>query len=161
VANDLGPDRKLDDGRGGIWAAEFESSVWACAVVVVQELLDHCLQMVRAEDQEVVEQLVAAGGHEPLRDRVRARRAEWQAHNLRAFGPEDLIEVGGELGVAVAKEELGLQGTILEFPGQVPSLLSDPLAGGISGDAGEVDLATLAFDEDEDVEALKPGGIKP
>jgi hypothetical protein len=57
-----------------------------------------------------------------------------------------LIEAGGELGVAVAKEELGLEGAILEFRGQVPSVLSDPLGGGISGNAGEVDLATLEFE---------------
>ena len=55
-------------------------------------------------------------------------------------GAEDLIEAGGELGVTVAEEELGLEGAILEFPGQVPSLLSDPLAGGVGGDAAEVDL---------------------
>ena len=38
MANDLGPDRKLDDGRGGIWVAEFEASVWACAVPDVPTL---------------------------------------------------------------------------------------------------------------------------
>jgi hypothetical protein len=72
---------------------------------------------------------------------------------------EDLIEADGELGVAVPEQELGLEGTVLKPPGQVPSLLGHPLAGRTGGDAGEMDLAAGDLDEEEDVETLEPGSL--
>jgi hypothetical protein len=58
-----------------------------------------------------------------------ARGDRKQLHDFDAFQTEDLIEADGELAVAVAQQELGLEGAVLKPPGQVPSLLGYPLAG--------------------------------
>src|SRR5215470_17425432 len=131
-------------------AALVEAWVGARLVIVDQELLDHGLQVAGAEDEQVIEHLSPAGADEPFADRVRPRGREGQLHDFDAFRTEDLIEADGELAVAVAEQELGLEGTFLKPPGQVPSLLGYPLAGRVGGDAGEVDLAAGNLDEEED-----------
>jgi hypothetical protein len=67
----------------------FETLVRACLVIVDQELLDHCLQVASAEDEQVVEQLPAGGKDEPLRDRVRPRCPVRQPQDFHALGAED------------------------------------------------------------------------
>jgi len=54
--------------------------------------------------------------HEPLRDRVRPRGPVGQPHDFHSLGAEDLIEAFGELAVAIAEQELGLQRSVLELP---------------------------------------------
>jgi len=87
------------------------------------------LQVAGAEDEQVIEHLWPAGADEPFADRVRPRGPEVQLHDFDAFRTEDLIEADAELGVAVPEQEPGLEGAVLKPPGQVPSLLSYPLAG--------------------------------
>jgi len=112
-----------------------------------------------AEYRQVVKHLSTTGADEPFRDRVRPRGPVPQPQDFNAFRAEDLVEAGSELGVPIAEQELGRQRPILELPGQVPGLLGDPLAGGVGGDAAEVDLAASDLDEKQDVEALEPGGL--
>jgi hypothetical protein len=141
VTDDLATRGQGEDGRNRIWASLFDPLVGASVVVVGQELLDHPFQVAGAEDQQVVEQLSASGKDEPLRDRVRPRRPVGQPQDFHALGAEDLIESGGELGIAVTEQELGLHGAVLHLPGQVPGLLGHPLASRTGADAAEVDLA--------------------
>jgi len=89
-----------------------------------------------------------------------AGRSVWQPHDGHAFGAEDLIEAGGELGVSIVEEIAGLEGAVLQLPGQVAGLLLHPLTGGVGGDAGEMDLAAGDLDEEEDVEALEPDALE-
>ena len=86
----------------------------------------------------MIKHFAPAGPDEPFADRVRPRGPEGQPHDFHAFGVEDLVEAGGELGVAVAEQEAGLESAVLKPPGQVPSLLGHPLPGRVGGDAGEV-----------------------
>jgi len=55
-------------------AALFQTLVWACLVIVDEELLDHRLQVAGGENQQVVEQLPAGCENEPLCDRVGVSR---------------------------------------------------------------------------------------
>ena len=89
----------------------------------------------------------------------RPRRPVRQPQDFRAFGAEDLIESGGELAVAIAEQQLGLHGAVLELQGQVPGPLGHPLAGRTGRDAAEVDLAAGELNKKEDVEALEPGRV--
>ena len=58
MADDQGACGRWHGGRNQRFgAAQFEATVRSRMVVVVQELLDHCLQVAAAEDQQVVEQL--------------------------------------------------------------------------------------------------------
>ena len=90
-----------DVGLSGSWATLVEALVRTRLVVVDQELLDHSLQVAGAKDEQVIEHLSPAGADEPFADRVRLRGPEGQLHDFDAFRTEDLIEVNGELGVAV------------------------------------------------------------
>jgi len=72
---------------------------------------------------------------------------------------EDLIEGSGELAVAVAEQELCLQRSVLQPPGQIPGLLRRPLPSRVVGDAGEVDRAAGDLNEEEGVEALEPDAL--
>src|SRR6266545_122577 len=81
-----------------------------------------------------------------FRDGIRSRRPIGQTDDLDALAAEDLVECGGELGVAVAEQEPGAQLAILQLPGQIPSLLSHPLAGGVEGASGEVNAAAAEVD---------------
>jgi len=121
-------------------------------MVVLDESGEHALQVASAEDQEVVQTLLAGSAYEPLGDGVGPRGTVGEAHDLHALGAEDLIECGGELGVAIMEQELRREGAVLELPGQVPRLLGHPLGGRVVGAAGEVDAAAADLDEEEDVE---------
>jgi hypothetical protein len=88
--------------------------------VVVDEFLQHALQMSPTKDQQVIQALSPRRPHPALGERVRPRRSCRCAHHLHAFAPEHLIEAGVELGVPVADQEPGGQLSILQLPGQVP-----------------------------------------
>jgi hypothetical protein len=75
---------RQDRGR----AALFETLVRACLVIVDQELLDHRLQVVGTQDQQVVEQLPVGSKNEPFRDRVRPRRPVGQPQDFPTVGAE-------------------------------------------------------------------------
>ena len=80
-------------------------------------------------------------------------------HHRDTIGPEDLIEGGDELAVAVPDEDLWLELTVRNAPGQVAGLLRDPVAVGVIGAAGQVHPAGGQLDEEEDVEAAEQDGI--
>jgi hypothetical protein len=71
---------------------------------------------------------------------------------------EDLVERGGELGVAIPEQELEREAAVLDLPGEVACLLHDPCAGRMVGAAGEVNAAA-DLDEEEDVELGQPDGV--
>lgn len=78
---------------------------------------------------------------------------------MDALAAEDVVEGGGELGIAVAEQEPGAQLAVLQLPGQVPSLLGHPLAGRVECAAGDVDAAAAELDEEEDVEPGQPDRV--
>jgi len=51
-------------------------------------------------------------------------------NHLHALASEDLVEVGCELGVAIAKQVAGPDLAVLKEPGQLPGLLDHSGAGG-------------------------------
>ena len=117
------------------------------------------MKVASAEDEKVIEQLSTCCADEPFADGVGAGRSVWQTHDGHAFGAEDLVEAGGELGVSIVEEIAGLEDAVLQLPGQVAGLLGHPLAGGVGGDAGKMDLAAGELYKEEDVQALEPDGI--
>ncbi len=50
-------------------------------------------------------------------------------------------------------------GALAEVHEQVAGLLGDPVAGGVSGDLGEVDLAAVVLDHEENAEAVQEDGV--
>jgi hypothetical protein len=54
--------------------------------------------------------------HPPLGEGVRPRDPRRCFHNLHALGPQDLIELSGELGIAVADQDPGRDRQVVEMP---------------------------------------------
>lgn len=75
------------------------------AVVMVDVNVEHALEVSSAEDQDSVETFTPDGADEALGVRVRPRRSYWCADHLDPFAPEDLVEDGGVLAVAITNQE--------------------------------------------------------
>jgi hypothetical protein len=74
-------------------------------VVVIDEDVEHVLEVAAVEDQEPVEAFSAGGADEALGDRVRAWRPDRRLDDSDVDGGEDGVEGRGELGVPVSDEE--------------------------------------------------------
>ena len=61
--------------------------------------------MTPGEHEQVVEAVLSDGAHPAFGERVRLRGAHRGEDGLGADRGEDVVEAGGELGVAVADEE--------------------------------------------------------
>ena len=120
----------------------------AVAVVMLDELVDHGVEVTPAEDQHAIEALPADSADEALGEGVGTRRPDRRADDPNALGAEDLVEAGRELGVPVADEEIDRLRTLGEFIGQVPGLLDHPGTSWMSGDSGHVDLSGVELDEE-------------
>jgi hypothetical protein len=79
--------------------------VRAVLVVVLRVDVRDALEVTTAEDQEPVEALVAQALDPALGVRLRSWRSHRRLDYADAFAAEDLVEVRGELAVAVADQE--------------------------------------------------------
>jgi hypothetical protein len=86
-------------------------------------------------------------------DGVGSWRSDRSADDADVGVGEDRVEGGGELAVPVADQEPELLGLVAKVHQQVTGLLSDPGAGGVGGDPGDVDAAAAVLDHDQQVEA--------
>ena len=87
--------------------------------------------------------------NESLGECVRSWRSNGCLDDSDALGAEHLVETGGELRISVTDKELGCSGAFGKTRGEVASLLDDPLACWVGGDAGEVDPSSVEFDEEQ------------
>jgi hypothetical protein len=70
--------------------------------VVVDDVVDqHVLQMTATKDQHPVQTLSTHRANEALGECVGSWSPDWGADDADTFGPEDLVEARGELGVSV------------------------------------------------------------
>jgi hypothetical protein len=90
---------------GAIGGWRPRARVWALAVVVIDVDAQNMLELASSEDQQPVQAFGPCGPHEALGVSVGLRRAERRLDNVDAFRAEDLVEAGGELGVAIADQE--------------------------------------------------------
>ena len=65
-----------------------------------------CVEMTPSEDEHPVETLAPYGADHALADRVGPRCPDGGVNDPSVLGSEDCVEGGGELGVAIADEEL-------------------------------------------------------
>jgi hypothetical protein len=92
----------------------------------LHELGEDVLEVAPAKNQEVVEALAPDGADPAFGERVRARAPVGSPGYPDGLTPEDLVERGGELGVAITQQELDREPALLNFPGEVACLLGDP-----------------------------------
>ena len=152
-------------GRPGTWRvagrgrALVQGSVRAVGVEVLDVLAQNDVEVAWSGDQKVVEAFPAQGADEPFRDRVRPRCPDWGANDADVGTGEHGVERGGELAVPVADQKPEPIGAVAELHQQVASLLGDPVPCGVGGDPGEVHVAAVVLDHDEDVEAAQEDGV--
>ena len=106
-----------------------QGAVGPVCVVVIDELAEHVLEVATVQDDEPVEAFSADGADEALGNCVRLRRSHGGVDDLDAFAGEDGIEVARVLGVAISDQEAETRRLLLERPGELACLLSDPGAG--------------------------------
>jgi hypothetical protein len=101
-------------------------AVRSMLVVMPRVGSDDVLEMAAAEDQEVVEAFATEAADPALGVRSRPGRPHRRLDYPDAFGAEDLIEVAGELAVAVTDKEPRLDALGFELHEQVARLLGHP-----------------------------------
>jgi len=78
-------------------------------------------------DQGLVEEFASAAADPAFHDRVRAGRSDRAAQDPDPGTGQDLVEGSGELGVAVAEQELDRLDVFVEVHEEVPGHLRDPV----------------------------------
>jgi hypothetical protein len=97
------------------------------AVVMLDVLVKDDFEMSTTEDEDPVETFSSYRADEALSEGVGTGRSNRSPDDPDAPGEEDLVEAGGELGVAISDQEPDGPGTVGELIGQVPSLLEPML----------------------------------
>ena len=96
-------------------------------LVVVQRVgREDVLEVAAADDQDPVEAFAAHAADPALGVRPRPRCAHRRLDHADAFGAEDLVEVTGELAVAVADQKPRPDIFVVELHQQVARLLGHP-----------------------------------
>ena len=119
-------------------------------VVMADERVNQVTKVLLAEDNEMVQTFPFHGLHKSLGVSVHVGTARLSTHGLDAVGFEDLVELGGELRIAVADEMIGGPGAIAGDHRKVPCLLSHPDAVRIGSHAGNEYAARADVDEEQD-----------
>jgi hypothetical protein len=89
----------------------------------------------------------------PLGIAIRARGPRRDLDHLHALVSEDLVEGGGELGVAVPDEETEGAGPVAEVHEQVAGLLRGPRADRAGGYAEDMHAPGRHLHDEQDVQA--------
>ena len=94
--------------------------------------------------------------HPSLSKSIGIWRSNGRWNHADMLGLEDLVEDSGELLVIVVQQAVGLGPGFLQFPDNLPGLLSHPPAIRIAGDAGQVYTSCAQFDKEEHVNRSQP-----
>ena len=105
-----------------------------------------------AKDEHPIQAFSASTLHPSLGECVRRGRPRGSLHHFDGFRPEDLVEGGDELAVAVTDEDLRRQLAVSDPLGQVARLLSHPVSVRVARTPGQEYAAGGQIDEEEHVE---------
>jgi hypothetical protein len=146
----------LDSFVGCSWLGErrplTERAVRPVRVVVLDVDEQYAFEVAAPEDQQPVETFTADAPDPPLSMRPRLRRSHWRLDHSDSGGAEDLVEVAGELAVAITDHKPRLDPLVVDVHEQVARLLGHPCAVGIRRDPGEVHTTSRQLNEEQDVE---------
>ena len=158
---------KIDDVRHWLDVARrvsargppLEGAVRPVLVVMQDVGREDVLELAAAEDQQPVEALAAQCPDPAFGVRPRLRRPYRRLDHPDTLGAEHLVEVAGELAVAVADEKPRTDALVIEVHGQVARPLGHPAAVRVRRNPGDVDAARRELEEEQDVEALQEEGV--
>jgi len=109
-----------------------------------------CFEVAAAEDERPVEAFAPDGVDCALTDGVGPGCSPGGHDDPGALGSEEGVEGGGELGAAIADEELDLPRLLGELHREVAGLLGDPAGDWVRCDAGDPHETRVVVDEHED-----------
>ena len=138
---------------------EVKAAMRSAPVVVRDVLGKDSLKVMPRDDEQVIEAVLSDGAHPSLGEGVRVRGADRGEDALGVDRGEDLVEAGGEFGIAVTDEEAHPLAGLLERGTEVAGDLGHPRAVGVGRDAEEVDDAPFHFDHEQYVVAAEQHGI--
>src|SRR5207248_2306600 len=123
-------------------------------LVVVQGVgREDVLEVAAADDQEPVEALASDAADPALGVCPRLWRPHRRLDYTDAFGAEDLVELAGELTVAVTDEVARAGSLVVELHQQVARLLAHPRPIRVGRDPANAHPPSRQLDEAQDVEA--------
>ena len=91
---------------------------------------------------------MAEGEDDPFTVRVHSSCPGRSLQDADLFGLEDGVESGGVFAVSVAQQKPHRSHLGTELGGEIPRLLSGPVAGGAGGHAGDMQPSGGVFKED-------------
>jgi hypothetical protein len=133
--------------------------MWPVAVVVIDILAEDVMEVPSADEEDAVGALAPGAGDPPLADRIRTRCLDRRGDDPYVGRGEDRVERVGVLGISVSDQELQAVGPLTGVHEDVPGLLDRPRGGGMGGDAGQVDAATVVLDAEQHVEPAQEDGV--
>src|SRR5205823_13599041 len=144
---------------GGVGRAQLERSVRTLAVVMVDVLAQDAIELTTAADEQPVEALLTQGANEALGMGVGVGRPDRRVNDPDSLGPEDLVERGAELRVAVVDQEAHRPLPTAAVDHEVARLLGDPRPTRVPAAARKVDAPRVQLDEEQHIHAPQPDGV--
>jgi hypothetical protein len=133
------------------------SLVRACEVEIAEAvLLQHVLEVPLAEDHDVIETVAPDAAEKSLANRIHERSLDRRPKNVDAGTGRGATEIGAELAVVVADDELG---SSAEGRG-LTELLRRPLRGRVPRDADVHEALGVDVDDEEREDRTKPNVIR-
>jgi hypothetical protein len=114
--------------------------------------MDDDFEMATTGDEHPVQTFTPDSSDKALSEGVGTGSFDRRANRADTFCPEDLVEAGGQFGIAIPDQVLDRSRTLGQFEAQVPGLLDYPGASGVSRYPGHVHPSGVEFDEEQDVE---------
>ena len=112
--------------------------------------------MIGGKDQDMVQAFFSDSPNPSFSKCIGIRSLERGVDDVKAFRMKDSVKSLAEFSIVVVDQEMYRSFVFLEFPNQLPGLLSDPDSIGISCNACKVNPARTQFDEEEHIDGLKP-----
>jgi hypothetical protein len=117
------------------------------------------LEMVAADDEQVVEALAPNGAYPSLGERVGHRGSYRRADDLGPDRTPDVVKGAAELGVSISDQVAGYHCPVLHRCDDVAGLLGYPLPCRVSGDTGQPHPTGTDLDEEQDVQTTQQHGV--
>jgi hypothetical protein len=156
-------DRGVTRDRGGEvvgWRVLIQALVRAVVIEMAHVTVKNNAGVSFVVDQQPVGALGADAADEPFRIAVRLRHTGRDLDHGDAFGAEDGVERGGELGVPIADQEAEGADLITEVHQQGAGNLGGPGGGGVNGHAEEMHPAGADLHDEQHVQAAQGEGVE-
>jgi hypothetical protein len=148
------------DGRVVMGWVLVEALVRAVVIEMVHVLVEDGAGVSFVVGQQPVGALFADTANEPFRVTVGSRRAGRDLDYVDAFGGEDGIECGSELGVSVAKEEAKRSDSLAQVHQEVAGGLDGPGCGRVDGHTENVHPTGTYFHDEQDIEPAQGDSVE-